>query len=122
MRPTRSKEKLRYHKKLLCAEKRRRKLERECRESKEYVEIPRTLVGYRVRLVPIESLNNIDEGLAEAVEAATSWFRFSEKPFRFCNLKDYKCQFNNRILRWDFSAEEKMKDLYFRNKLYRKNP
>ena len=44
----------------------------------------------------------------------------SEKPFRFCNLKSYKCEFNNRILPWDFSAEEKMKDLYFKDKLYKK--
>lgn len=120
MRPTKSKEKLRYHKKLLCAEKQKWQLEKECRESKEYVPIPKTLVGYKVKLVPIESLNNLDEGLAEAVEAASSWFTFSEKPFRFCNLKSYKCEFNNRILPWDFSAEEKMKDLYFKDKLYKK--
>ena len=113
MRPTKSKEKLRYHKKLLCAEKQKWQLEKECRESKKYVPIPKTLVGYKVKLVPIESLNNLDDGLAEAVEAASSWFTFSEKPFRFCNLKSYKCEFNNRILPLGLFCRRKNEGLVF---------
>ena len=121
MRPTRSRIKLLYHKKLRAVEKRKWELEKECRDSKKYIEIPETLVGYRVKLVPIDSLKNHDEGLCEAVEAATSWFRFSEKPFRFCNLKSYACEFRNDLHHcWDFSLEEKVSEVYFRNKVYKK--
>ena len=121
MRPTRSRIKLLYHKKLRAVERLKWELEKECRDSKEYIEIPETLVGYRVKLVPIDSLKNLDEGLCEAVEAATSWFRFSEKPFRFCNLKSYACEFRNDLHHLlDFSLEEKVSELYFRNKVYKK--
>lgn len=84
------------------------------------MEIPERLVGYRLKLVPVESLKNRDEGLAEAVQAATSWFRFSEKPFRFCNLKSYECEFRNPLVLWNFSAEEQLLKVYFKNKLYKK--
>ncbi|MBO6219110.1 MAG: hypothetical protein J6N81_08400 [Treponema sp.] len=120
MRPTRSREKLRWHKKLLAVEKRRRALFDQIRNSKEYVEIPPVLAGYKVKLVPIESLKNHDEGLAEAVEASTSWFRFSERPFKLCNLKTYACEFKNDLSPWNFSADDKMEEMYFCNRVYKK--
>ena len=66
MRPTKSKQKLFYHKKLRSLERKKWELEKQARESELYEEIPRTLMGYKVHLEVIESLRNKEEGLSEA--------------------------------------------------------
>lgn len=121
MRPTKSKQRLLYYKSLRALEREKWNLEKKARNSSEYVEIPKTLAGYKIRLVLIESLRNKDAGLAEAVEAATSYFVFGEKPFRLCNLKKYRCEYcDGQYFRWRSDGEEKMKSLYFADKLYKK--
>ena len=107
MRPTKSKERLFYQKYLLSIDKRRIELSNQNLKEENYIEIPRTLIGYKIKLVPIDSLKNREDGLAEAVEAATSWFRFSDKPFRFCNLKSYRCEFRNNLHYWDYSTDKR---------------
>ncbi len=116
MRPTKSKQKLFYHKRLRSLERRKWEFEKQARESKLYEEIPRTLVGYKVHLEEIESLRNKDEGLSEAIAASTSYFRFSEKPFRLCNLKSFRTIFNGN---WG-SGREKMEAFFFKDKIYQK--
>ncbi len=120
MRPTKSKERLFYQKYLLSIDKRRIELSNQNLKEENYIEIPRTLIGYKIKLVPIDSLKNREDGLAEAVEAATSWFRFSDKPFRFCNLKSYRCEFRNNLHYWDYSEREDFEQVYFRNKIFKK--
>ena len=120
MRPTRSKEKLKYHKKLLAVEKRINELFDIQRHSEIFIEIPPVHIGYKVKLVPIDSLRNHEAGLAEAVEASTSWFCFSEKPFRFCNLKRYCCMYKSRLRFIGFSEEEKIQKDHFQNKIFKK--
>ena len=95
MRPTKSKEQLAYYKHLLAIDKKRNELANRKDDEDNYIEIPRMLIGYKIKLVPIDSLKNRNDGLAEAVAASTSWFRFSDKPFRLCNLKSYRCEFRN---------------------------
>lgn len=116
MRPTKSRQKLFYHKRLRYLERRKWEFEKQARESKIYEEIPRTLVGYKVHLEEIESLRNKDEGLSEAIAASTSYFRFSEKPFRLCNLKSFRTIFNGN---WG-SGREKMEAFFFKYKIYQK--
>ena len=96
MRPTKSKDRLAYYKHLLALDKKRKELSNRKDDEDNYIEIPRMLIGYRIKLIPVDSLKNRDDGLTEAVEAATSWFRFSDKPFRFCNLKSYRCEFRTQ--------------------------
>ncbi len=95
MRPTKSKEQLAYYKHLLAIDKKRNELANRKDDEDNYIEIPRMLIGYRIKLIPVDSLKNRDDGLEEAVAASTSWFRFSDKPFRLCNLKSYRCEFRN---------------------------
>ena len=92
MRPTKSKEQLAYYKHLLAIDKKRKELANRKDDEDNYIEIPRMLIGYRIKLIPVDSLKNRDDGLAEAVAASTSWFRFSDKAFRLCNLKSYRCE------------------------------
>lgn len=87
MRPTKSKEQLAYYKHLLAIDKKRNELANRKDDEDNSIEIPRMLIGYRIKLIPVDSLKNRDDGLGEAVAASTSWFRFSDKPFRLCNLK-----------------------------------
>ncbi len=124
MRPTRSKLRLAYHKKLRALERKKRELEKRARNPQEYEEIPRMLAGYKVRLALIESLRNKDEGLSEAVDAATSHLVFSDKPFRLYNLKSYRTIHNaieHRFyrIRW-LNREEKLEATFFKDKLYQK--
>ncbi|MBP5156310.1 MAG: hypothetical protein ILP18_00365 [Treponema sp.] len=124
MRPTRSKLRLAYHKKLRALERKKRELAKRARDPQEYKEIPRTLAGYKVRLSLIESLRNKDEGLSEAVDAATSYLVFSDKPFRLCNLKSYRTIYNSiahRVyrIRW-LNKDEKVEDTFFKDKIYQK--
>ena len=74
MRPTKSKEQLAYYKHLLAIDKKRNGLANRKDDEDNYIEIPRMLIGYKIKLVPVDSLKNCDDGLTEAVEAATSWF------------------------------------------------
>ncbi|MBQ9538792.1 MAG: hypothetical protein IJU95_05935 [Treponema sp.] len=124
MKPTRSKLRLAYHKKLLTLERREWELEKRARNPQEYVEIPRILAGYKVRLALIQSLRNKDVGLSEAVDAATSCLVFSGKPFRLCNLKSYRTIYNAVELRmyrmcW-LDREEKIEAAFFKDKIYQK--
>ena len=82
MRPTKSKERLAYYKHLLTLDKKRTELSNRKDAEDNYIEISRMLIGYKIKLIPVDSLKNRDDGLAEAVVASTSWFRFSDKPFR----------------------------------------
>ena len=93
MRPTKSKEQLAYYKHLLAIDKKRNKLANRKDDEDNSIEIPRMLIGYRIKFTPVDSLKNRDDGLGEAVAASTSWFRFSDKPFKLCNLKSYRCEF-----------------------------
>ena len=68
MRSTKSKLRLAYHKYLLSIEKRRTELSYRKPDEENYIEIPRILIGYKIKLIPVDSLKNHDEGLAEAVE------------------------------------------------------
>ena len=68
MRSTKSKLRLAYHKYLLSIEKRRTELSNRKPDEENYIEIPRILIGYKIKLIPVDSLKNHDEGLAEAVE------------------------------------------------------
>ena len=119
MRPTKSKLKLLYFKKLRAIEKRQRLLEKQARESKEYVEIPRTLVGFKVCLTPIDSMRNKDEGLSEAIAASTSFLRFSDKPYSLCNFKSSRTIFDGDWRAW-LDKTEKIEATFFKNKLYQK--
>ncbi len=119
MRPTKSKLKLLYFKKLRAIEKRQWLLEKQARESKEYVEIPRTLVGFKVCLTPIDSMRNKDEGLSEAIAASTSFLRFSDKPYRLCNFKSSRTIFDEEWRAW-LDKTEKIAATFFKNKLYQK--
>lgn len=116
MKQTKSKLKLLYHKKLRALENRKWKLWEQARKSEEYEEIPRTLVGYMVRLELIESMRNKDEGLSEAISASTSFLRFSEKPFRLCNLKSSHTAFDRQWL----SGQDRIEAIFFKNKNYQK--
>ena len=59
MRITKSKSKLLYHKKLRKKEREMRNLKEKARESNNFISIPKTLVGSKVHLVPIESLKTV---------------------------------------------------------------
>ena len=113
MKPTKSKQRLSYHKKLRSLEQKKRALQKEMRTSKEFVTIPKILVGYKLHLSLVESMKNKDEGLSEAIAASTSVLVFSEKPFRLCNLKSYNTPY-------DYPSSEKMEAYFFKNKLYQK--
>lgn len=117
MRPTKSKQKLLYFKNLRKLNRKKWQLEKQARDSNEYVEIPKTLVGYKVCLTLIDSMRNKDLGLSEAIAASTSYFRFSEKPFRLCNLKNSWTIFDKDL--WSF-RREKMEAYFFKNKIYQK--
>ena len=65
-------------------------------------------------------MKNRDDGLAEAVAASTSWFRFSDKPFRLCNLKSYRCEFRNNLFYWDCNEKDEFESEYFQNKIFKK--
>lgn len=116
MRITKSKSKLLYHKKLRKKEWEMRNLKEKARESNNFISIPKTLAGYKVHLVPIESLKNKDDGLTEAIEASSAYLIFSEKPFRLCNLKN---RINFGSAHW-FNNQKKMEEIYFSKKLYKK--
>ena len=120
MRPTKSKEQLAYYKHLLAIDKKRNELSNRKDDEDNYIEIPRMLIGYRIKLIPVDSLKNRDDGLAEAIAAATSWFRFSDKPFRLCNLKSYRCKFRNNLFYWDCYEKDEFESEYFQNKVFKK--
>lgn len=120
MRPTKSKIKAQHLKKLRQVETRTYELWHIIHDSKQYVSIPRRLVGFKIKLVPIDSLKNRDDGLSQAVEAATSWFTFSERPFRLCNVKNYECEFRNKLHPWMLSADEQVEKMYFKDKLFKR--
>lgn len=120
MRPTKSKEQLAYYKHLLALDKKRTELSNRKDDEDNYIEIPRMLIGYRIKLVPVDSLKNRDDGLAEAIAAATSWFRFSDKSFRLCNLKSYRCEFRNNLFYWDCYEKDEFESEYFQNKVFKK--
>ncbi len=120
MRSTKSKLRLAYHKYLLSIEKRRTELSNRKPDEENYIEIPRILIGYKIKLIPVDSLKNHDEGLAEAVDASTSWFYFSDKPFRLCNLKDYRCEYRRNLHYWDCWEKENFEKAYFQNRIFKK--
>ena len=120
MRQTISKQKLFYHKKLRWLERKKWDLEKQVRESQTYMEIPRTLVGYKVQLALIDSMRNKDEGLSEAIAASTSFLTFSEKPFRLCNLKSNRTIFDN--LPWQLNKREKMEADRLRHPIFIYHP
>lgn len=64
MRPTKSKEQLAYYKHLLALDKKRTELSNRKDDEDNYIEIPRTLIGYKIKLIPVDSLKNRDDGLA----------------------------------------------------------
>ena len=105
---------------MLAIDKKRKELSNRKDDEDNYVEIPRMLIGYKIKLVPVDSMKNRDVGLAEAVAAATSWFRFSDKPFRMCNLKSYRCEFRNHLFNWDSLEKEEFEKEYFQNKIFKK--
>ena len=118
MRSTKSKLRLAYHKYLLSIEKRRTELSNRKPDEENYIEIPRILIGYKIKLIPVDSLKNHDEGLAEAVDASTSWFYFSDKPFRLCNLKDYRCEYRRNLHYWDCWEKENLEKAYFQKQYF----
>lgn len=120
MRPTKSKERLAYYKHLLAIDKRRIELSYRENDEENYIEIPKMLIGYKIKLVLVDSLKNRDDGLAEAVEAASSWFKFSEKPFRLCNLKNYQCEFRNNLHYLDCFEKDEFEKVYFQNRVFKK--
>ena len=120
MRPTKSKDRLAYYKHLLALDKKRKELSNRKDDEDNYNEIPRMLIGYKIKLVPVDSMKNRDDGLTEAVEAATSWFRFSDKPFRLCNLKSYRCEFRNHLHYWDCYEKDEFEKEFFQNKVFKK--
>ncbi|MCR5290749.1 MAG: hypothetical protein K6E51_12220, partial [Treponema sp.] len=115
-----SKEQLAYFKHLLAIDKKRKELSSRKDDEDNYIEIPRMLIGYKIKLVPVDSLKNRDDGLTEAIAAATSWFRFSNKPFRLCNLKSYRCEFRNNLFYWDCNEKDEFEKEYFQNKVFKK--
>lgn len=120
MRPTKSKEQLAYYKHLLAIDKKINELANRKDDEDNYIEIPRMLIGYKIKLIPVDSLKNRDDGLAEAVAASTSWFRFSDKPFRLCSLKSYRCEFRNNLFYWDCYEKDEFESEYFQNKVFKK--
>ena len=102
----------------LAIDKKRNELSNRKDDEENYIEIPRMLIGYKIKLIPIDSLKNRDDGLAEAIGAATSWFRFSDKPFRLCNLKSYRCEFRNNLFYWDCYEKDEFESEYFQNNEY----
>lgn len=56
MRPTKSKERLAYYKHLLAIDKRRIELSYRENDEENYIEIPKMLIGYKIKLVPVDSL------------------------------------------------------------------
>ena len=79
-----------------------------------------TFDGNKIKLIPVDSLKNHDEGLAEAVDASTSWFYFSDKPFRLCNLKDYRCEYRRNLHYWDCWEKENFEKAYFQKRIFKK--
>ncbi|UKI53714.1 MAG: hypothetical protein L6V86_01235 [Treponema sp.] len=56
MRPTKSKEQLAYYKHLLAIDKKRNELANRKDDEDNYIEIPRMLIGYKIKLIPVDSL------------------------------------------------------------------
>ena len=55
MRPTKSKERLAYYKHLLAIDKRRIELSYRENDEENYIEIPKMLIGYKIKLIPVDS-------------------------------------------------------------------
>ena len=105
---------------LLTLDKKRTELSTRKDDEDNYIEIPRMFIRYKIKLIPIDSLKNRDDGLGEAVAASTSWFRFSDKPFRLCNLISYRCEFRNNLFYWDCYEKDEFESEYFQNKVLKK--
>ena len=54
MRPTKSKDRLAYYKHLLALDKKRKELSNRKDDEDNYIKIPRMLIGYKIKLVPVD--------------------------------------------------------------------
>ena len=61
---------------LLTLDKKRTELSTRKDDEDNYIEIPRMFIRYKIKLIPIDSLKNRDDGLGEAVAASTHGFVF----------------------------------------------